>query len=152
MSDETAAANWTVDKSKFPPGPWMDEPDRVEWRHLGFPCLIVRQKWSGHLCGYVGVPPGHPHHGDSCDDVDVDVHGGLTFADRCHPGTPVCHVPRDGEPADVWWLGFDCAHSFDCSPSRSEDGYWGGTYRNIDYVTRAVERLAEQLRASVPQP
>jgi hypothetical protein len=45
-------------------GPWQSEPDLVEWRDAatGYPCLIVRGS-MGALCGYVGLPPGHPLHG-----------------------------------------------------------------------------------------
>ena len=39
------------------------------------------------MCGYVGVGPGHPSHGVHYDNVDVSVHGGLTFADGCHEPT-----------------------------------------------------------------
>ncbi len=43
-------------------GPWVNEPDRVEWSRAGLPCLMLRNR-SGAWCGYVAVPPGHPLHG-----------------------------------------------------------------------------------------
>lgn len=99
----------------LPPGPWVDEPDRVEWRHRGLPCLITRQPEQGHLCGYVAVPPGHPWHGVHYRELsEVYVHGGLTYADPCFEN--VCHVPQQGEPDNVWWFGFDCAHYGDLPP------------------------------------
>lgn len=100
-------------------GPWLNEPDRVEWRMPELPglvCLAARGP-SGSWCGYVAVPPGHPLHGKGYEDVSCSVHGGLTFADRCQPGGLICHVPAPGEPDDVWWLGFDCAHGGDYSPA-----------------------------------
>lgn len=72
-------------------GPWKDEPDRVEWRCLGFPCLIVRNN-SGALCGYVGVPPAHPWHGKKYDEVGAEVHGGLTYSRPCEEGGNICDV------------------------------------------------------------
>lgn len=33
----------------------------------------------GFLCGYIGVPPGHPWYGQDMDDVECDVHGGVTY-------------------------------------------------------------------------
>lgn len=30
--------------SAIEPGPWDDEPDRVEFQHVGFPCLILRNR------------------------------------------------------------------------------------------------------------
>lgn len=75
----------TVDKSGWATGPWRDEPDKKQWLDgaTGLPCLIVRSP-IGSLCGYVGLPAGHDLHGKDYDSVDVDVHGGLTFAGRCH--------------------------------------------------------------------
>lgn len=144
-----------VDKSKWGPGPWQSEPDRVEWRHLGFACLMRRQPESGHWCGYVAVPPGHPWHGrgysgvfdpESCEYVvqplPVDVHGGLTYADKCNG--PICHVPQPGEPDDVWWLGFDCAHHRDLTPGHMAFAGPADVYRTADYVRAEVESLARQ--------
>lgn len=109
------------EKSAWGPGPWDDEPDRVEWREPTMPglvCLVARGP-MGNWCGYVAVPPGHPAHGADYNDVEVSVHGGLTYAERCQAGPAafVCHVPAPGEPDDVWWLGFDCGHAFDYSPA-----------------------------------
>jgi hypothetical protein len=52
-------------KMEWPAGPWLEEPDKIQWidEATGLDCLIVRQSESGHLCGYAGVPPGHPLHG-----------------------------------------------------------------------------------------
>jgi len=156
----------------------------------------------GAWCGYVGVPKGHPYHGNSYDHdgVNVDVHGGLSFANGCadmsheewikgakylaskavqeeaakHPrgdmaqrirewgpvskdyalwrekmeATHVCHKPDPGEPDNVWWFGFDCAHAFDKMPAlRRYSGYShpSETYRDQAYVTAEVEKLASQL-------
>lgn len=76
----------TQHKTGWPRGEWDQEPDKKQWTDAatGLPCLIVRN-FGGALCGYVGVPPGHPDHGTDYGglDADVDVHGGLTFADAC---------------------------------------------------------------------
>ncbi len=57
----------------------------------------------GHWCGYAAIEPGHPWHGRHYDDVPAEAHGGLTYSDRCTGS--VCHVPKPGEPDDVWWIG-----------------------------------------------
>ena len=144
-----------IDRTGWGDGPWSEEPDREQWRtKAGLPGLIVRSVTGGNLCGYVAVPPGHPAHGKGYDDVDVEVHGGLTYASMCREDTPICHVPEPGEPADVYWLGFDCAHAWDIMPAMAAreramglpsigDGsehYW----RMAD-VRAEVESLAEQL-------
>lgn len=140
-----------IDKSAWGDGPWQTEPDRVEFEHAGLPCLMVRQPRSGHWCGYAAVPPGHPAHGKEYDSLDVNVHGGLTYGNRC--SGQVCHVPKPGESDDVFWFGFDCAHSGDISPAydRNLGRYEFEAYRDAEYVRRETERLAEQLAAIATQ-
>lgn len=130
------------------PGPWKGEPDRVEFRHAGLPCLLKRNDDMGTWCGYAAVPPGHPAHGKPYDDVPVQAHGGLTYADACSGS--ICHVPKPGEPDDVWWLGFDCCHGGDVVPMFVTMGMrsWFGRaekYRDVAYVRRETKRLAQQL-------
>lgn len=148
----------TVDKSKWGPGPWQNEPDKMQWtdKSTSLPCLIVRS-WSGALCGYVGVAEGHRLYGkgyssDALDEVEIDVHGGLTFADACADGVDesrrICHVPDPGEPDHVWWFGFDCAHYLDFCPAlKADDLFNDGHYRDVLYVRAQVEGLARQLAA-----
>lgn len=170
----------TIDKSKWLRGEWDTEPDKMQWSDeaTGLPCLIVRGP-LGALCGYVGVPKSHPFYGVDYGDCSLgiegerycshspqhfaEVHGGLTFADRCHPhedgeGRGICHVAPEGED-DVWWLGFDCAHGDDLMPGRNLDdhgvyrGYGGSVYRDLDYVRRECRNLARQMAAvATPAP
>jgi hypothetical protein len=165
MTAEHAKA--PIDRSGWPKGPWDDEPDRHEWRtKAGYPGLAVRHS-LGHWCGYVAVPPGHAAYGKDDDAAGVSVHGGITYASVCNGD--ICHVPEPGEPDDVYWLGFDCAHSRDAAPNArisagwdEWDGavaYWGpaarsqgdkrtvkGEYRNLHYVIAECENLSAQLR------
>src|SRR4051812_17731696 len=112
--------NPKMDKASWGPGAWDNEPDKKQWADpaTGLACLIVRNA-MGALCGYVGVPKGHPAYGKEYGSVDVDVHGGLTFSDKCSESSSecggICHVAPEGED-DVWWLGFDCAHYMDLVP------------------------------------
>jgi len=151
----------TVGKADWIRGEWDDEPDKKQWQDesTGLPCLIVRGT-SGALCGYVGVPEGHPAFEKGYDDVSqadgeyISVHGGLTFANRCadtaDESKHICHKPAPGESDNVWWLGFDCAHSGDLCPSYA--GRYGSTisgesYKAMRYVESQVRKLAEQLKA-----
>lgn len=135
-----------VDKSGWPPGPWMDEPDFLSWTHPnGMACAIYRGS-SGALCGYVRVASDHPAHGRgyseeipelggrSAGDI-VDVHGGLTFSRS---------RLRHEDESVGWWFGFDCAHLGDLSPARARE-YGEGWYRGIDFVKREVDGLATTL-------
>lgn len=48
--------------------------------------------------GYVNLPPGHRWYGLHYDQIDVDVHGGLTFS---------------AQIGEYWTIGFDTAHFAD---------------------------------------
>jgi hypothetical protein len=151
----------TIDKSGWGPGPWQDEPDKEQFADeatAGLPCLLKRNR-LGALCGYVGVPEGHPWFGKGYDDARAagggypSVHGGLTYADFCQDGPEaqtICHVPAAGEADRVWWLGFDCAHHMDVSPGMASDGIghtpssFGETYRTVGYVKAECASLAAQ--------
>lgn len=144
---------WNLDdKSEWGPGPWQDEPDKAVWvdEATGLDCMIHRSR-GGALCGYVGVADHHPAFGKHYSDVDVVVHGGLTYADKCNEDDPegICHVPAPGRPHDVWWFGFDCAHGRDVLPQMNDTvglrRYQ--TYRDFGYVKKEVESLAQQLLA-----
>lgn len=152
--------SWTtVDKREWERGPWDDEPDKMQWEDetTGLPCLIVRGP-SGALCGYVGVPEGHPWYQVEYDNLESwpDVHGGLTFSGECADSSDesrhICHVPGEGEPDHVWWLGFDCAHGGDLSPAHSKyySSSVGESYKGIGYVRSEVTHLAAQCRKRQP--
>jgi hypothetical protein len=152
-------------KADWGPGPWQDEPDHFKWvdETTGLACMINRGP-MGHLCGYVGVPPSHPLFGKSCnapDDVwelterqkfwkihvngikeyllaDIEVHGGLTFADAWSEDDP------------NFYFGFDCAHAYDLSPKIKDltaKKSFQEVYRDWAYVKTEVESLAKQLKA-----
>lgn len=162
MQDNTSTEH-KVDRTGWAKGPWDQEPDRIKWKtKAGLPALMVRVN-HGAWCGYVAVPPGHPLHGKSYGDEEVDalgVHGGITYGAAC--AGKVCHVPEPGEPDDVWWLGFDCGvHGGDLAPGTEACG-WGlagifgsgdlgrrsfGEYRDVAYVQAEAESLAVQLAA-----
>ena len=142
----------TIDKSSWKYA--QNEPDKKQWQHEnGLACLIVRNPIPGFgfLCGYVGVPENHIYYRKHYNEVDVEVHGGLTFSDFCHErednSRGICHISDE----KVWWLGFDCGHSDDISPSPNPyklpfelQHEYGGSYKDFDYVTNEINNLAEQ--------
>jgi hypothetical protein len=142
---------------RWPAGPWDAEPDRVEWTtEAGLPGIILRQSrrpyGPGHLCGYVGVEPGHPWHGKddqtAPEEAHEAAHGGITYGDECDG--EVCHVPEPGQPEHLWWLGFDAAHSGDLRPQQADEPIFfeHGVYRDVEYMRRSVERLAMAAKAA----
>jgi len=123
---------------------WLKEPDEAKFEHAGFKCLILRNEDLKHLNGYVALPKGHPCYGKTWLNIDVSVHGGITFNEK-----------GDGKKweKEYWWIGFDTGHSGDYSPGLEEkipDFYQGSCltaeYRNIHYVIQETKRLAEQLK------
>ena len=80
------------------------------------PIMIKDSRWSdierGWGNGYVKIIPSHKDYGKGYDDIDVSVHGGLTFSETILSG-------------DKWpeghWVGFDTAHSGDDIKSWSKE-------------------------------
>lgn len=145
-------------------GEWVEEPDEVNFKHEGFKCKILRvvktemngDKFGGHLCGYICIPKAHPWHSKGMGDIDVEVHGGITWTE----------VEEDGN----FWVGFDCGHSGDLIPSmaylrrtipelikikeeeeerrksypHSVQHLFTETYKNCSYLLKECILLAEQ--------
>lgn len=72
----------------------------------GFRCVIIGS-YMGHRCGYIAIPKNHKLYEKHYDDIDIDVHGGLTYSEYSRGGYPV------ETKEQVWWIGFDCAHYCD---------------------------------------
>jgi hypothetical protein len=147
-----------IDKSDWGSGVWESEPDKEQWTDeaTGLPCLAVRSPHHGGWCGYVGVAEGHPLYQVNYDDARnsdgeyIGVHGGLTFSDFCQQEKEqgICHVPDEGEPEKVWWLGFDFAHAGDLCPAyaaRFSSVRDYEQYRDLQYVKEQCSKLASQL-------
>jgi len=169
----------TMDKSNWGPGPWQDEPDKMQWMDeaTGMPCLIVRNS-MGNLCGYVGVAADHPWHGkdynasvgphtDTCDkDPELyhygctisgilDAHGGINFSRECHPNgdekSSICHLPEPGEPDHMWWFGFDCGHCDDLSPGMADINKRLGISHYRHGIYRDVAYVKDQIASLAKQ-
>lgn len=166
-----------LDKKAWGPGPWQDEPDKVQWidKATDLDCLMVRGP-SGSWCGYVGVMDGHPFFEKDYSAYpgpgDMDVHGGVTFTNLCQEDKKehgVCHVPAAGRSDHVWWIGFDCSHSWDFSPKHDKDvmqfagevgkmarhlsdavdfgdGRFETSYKDLVYVQKEICVLAAQIK------
>ena len=85
------------------------------YNELGQPLPIISLKnKSGVITsggwgnGYVRIPEGHPFYGKEYNEIDVSVHGGLTFSE---------HVTiTDGDVLpEGFWIGFDTFHHGDDS-------------------------------------
>ena len=81
--------------------------------------------------GYVIIPKGHPCHGKQYDNIDVNIHGGLTFAEAAKGLDWPELTEKDKEG---WVVGFDTAHWNDSLSSWPKEK-----------VVKEAWRLAEQL-------
>jgi hypothetical protein len=146
MSQTQEVTEYKCDRNGWPTGEWDSEPDRLDFEYAGFSCLLLRGP-VGSWCGYVGVPESHSAFGKDYNSVDVEVHGGLTYANTCNGH--ICHVPGPGMPEKVWWLGFDTAHLYDLGPAmikyQTSKFHTDDVYRTMNYTRQQTERLAEQL-------
>jgi len=146
---------WTAEKKRemWGEGTWVDEPDLVEWEPEEAPelvGLIRRHDELGMLCGYVGVPPAHPWHGQSKERIGDDDQGwdvGLTYVGlfAVEDGPSAINTKR-------WWVGFDCAHWLDVIPFmerlrsgfrrslRPSSGLPEPTYKHFRWVRTEVEK------------
>ncbi len=123
-----------------------------EGEHEGFEWVVVANRESGFRCGYVRVPLGHPWHGKEDEDLNCDVHGGITFAEE--------DEPCDGEREDnAWWLGFDCGHCGDgidlaiMTPNARAYrlGYDSALPRRSGEVIRSTEYVEEECKSLCEQ-
>ncbi len=130
--------DYTVDRSGWGSGPWDNEPDYKEWvdQKTGLQCMAIRNPY-GIWCGYVGLPVNHDLYGlGGSVFEDFHVHGGVTYASS---------HPRDPNETDLWWVGFDCAHSNDLCPDPKMAVLRKGVYRTLSFVEDSCARLARQL-------
>jgi hypothetical protein len=76
--------------------------------------VLVSMSSMRWYCGYLDMPIGHPWHGLGYDDIEAEVHGGLTYSNGAR-------------------IGFDCNHHGDST-----------AVQNIEYVRNELESLAKQ--------
>ena len=122
-------------------------------------CMPFVGTW---LCGYVGVPQGHPLHGrnfgehvpelagayEKAMDGPVGVRGiipaicardGVASMDLVfNVHGSVTYAGRGWSDDGLWWIGFDCQHAGD------EDGHC-----DESYVANECELLAKQIAEAV---
>jgi len=120
----------------------MNEPNVLPvFFDMNYHGVITRHPNMGFLRGYLRLPPSNRFHGKGYDEIDVDVHGGLTFF---HHSLNI-DMNRWDENTGGWWIGFDCGHFMDTIPNYKKFDR-DSTYKNIWYVVRELERLYKQVK------
>ena len=101
--------------------------------HKNYICNIKRTPSIKIWCGYVYIPQGHPCFDKFYENIDVDIHGGLTFDG---------HKELNG--IDYYVVGFDCAHVGDIIPENLVH-FEDATYKDYNFIKQETINLAEQL-------
>lgn len=96
----------------------------------GFNYAIIN--FGSHPGAYVQIPLNHPYFKKGYDEMDIEVHGGLTYSDSSHWST------NDG-----YWIGWDYAHSNDFMPlvPSLKDGKKWTTEEIFEDVKKVVNQL-----------
>ena len=102
--------------------------------HAGLDYCVL-SNGLGYLCGYVRIPEGHPYYGNEECDLDVVVHGGITFTAYCEEDSPW---------GAGYWIGFDCAHCYDAPDPKEMDAEM---LQSIKYMTD----FEEAMNIGIPQ-
>lgn len=108
------------------------------FRYNGFSCKVVKNVTSTMewWCGYVALPKEHIYYGKGYDDIPIEVHGGLTFAQK-----------GDGKTWDkkYYWIGFDCSHAGDLASTNPKYIIQGDHLWTEGEVIEEVKALVQQL-------
>lgn len=85
--------------------------------------------------GYVLIPEGHPLHGKRYNDIEVGVHGGLTFSELVDEEMIKNWDELTEADKGMWMIGFDTAHAWDNLSTCPKE-----------YVQNEADRLLEQVK------
>ncbi len=125
----------------------------IRFEHMGFPCVVLFMP-MGYRCGYVGVPQTHPAYQRGYHELNIDCHGGLTYAED--------HLCNQHD-TETWWLGFDCNHYGDARDIEATKRYFPKCYEemskyryyhsypgdrpcSLEYAKVHCRRIAKQLK------
>jgi hypothetical protein len=144
-----------LDKKKFPPGKWLNEPDLCHWNYDNVSCLTVRDMSLGTWKGYVGVNKQHSFYGktlESLSKIDeavtiyLAVYGGI-----CSAGKIPLKYKKYG--STLWWLGIETSFGNDYMPLLKLDAVntdmvkvvSSQTYKDFSFIRRETKALAKCL-------
>jgi len=137
-----------IDKSGWPDGPWMTEPDRWLGHSGQFKIMAIRNPFLGSWLAYAGVPRDHKHYGVHYSDMYDTL------------GYHITHSAKlEWTETDLWWFGIDFGSGSDYMPGMEAwamsrpDGFrhpeWvqGNKqfYAGLEHVQEDIERVAWRL-------
>lgn len=130
----------------------------IRFEYYGYPCVVLFMP-MGYRCGYVGITRENKYYLKDYDDIPIDCHCGLTYADNRLFGQ---------SDLDKWWIGFDCGHAcdgYDIEKTKEYFEYNTATmnrllmmqeymelvnedmpYRTLEFVIEECKKIVDQLR------
>lgn len=125
---------WSEDLKKYPNTPEhiIKYPELYKFIYNGYECELKRNLMLA-WCGYVTVPSDHKDYNKDYDDINIDVHGGITYSSF---GT----------------FGFDCIHGGDLSPEINHPLVYRpscntfGTYKDYAFVVNEIKKMADEFK------
>ena len=88
--------------------------------------------------GYLGVSRDHPWWRKGINEIEAEVHGGVTYTSHRNP-------VHGSEKNDVWWVGFTTSHESDLAQ-------YGGEPKIFGFVKEQLTHLADQAQAVKGEP
>lgn len=138
-------------------GPWVREPDEVEFDHEGIECRLIRScepvgkgkkefLYGGHWAGFVSVPKKHPAY-DAPAIITTKILGGIKHdvpSGKDHWVGIEANNPGDAIPSKEKkfksWLG-------KLRPEYGDHAFDDPIYRDVDFMIEQVKLLAEQIKS-----
>lgn len=77
-----------------------------DFYYKNYRCLIIAQD-SGFRCGYIKIPKNNILYNKKYQNIDINIHGGLTYSSFNYKGYPIKTKNK------TYWIGFDCHHADD---------------------------------------
>lgn len=88
---------------------------------------VTHHGWG---CGYIAVPSSHPWFNKTDTELEITIHGGVTWA--------ASHLPQY-QPNGLWYIGFDTMHGGDtkenCPKSYCEEQVLSLKQQAINAIT-----------------
>lgn len=101
------------------------------FEYKGYRCVVLFQP-MGFRTAYVALPKDSQFYGVNYDEIPVECHGGLTYADF--------DLYSQKDMQDVWWIGFDCGHYFDKRDIETYKKY----YEETPYINARLIELTDE--------
>lgn len=126
-----------------------------DFSYLGFRCVVTGVS-TGHRCGFIAIPEGHPLHGQNREQLkEIDIYGGWTFCESSANYPVTTDHP-------TWWIGFDCGHSGEScdfllmeelgearlvSSMRKGQGFAADSVKSVDFVIGELKNAVKRINS-----